>query len=99
MTLSIGQPLCILLKGIVLTVKQILTVQLHKGEPGDEQQGDGHQTLFRYTFQPLHHAEHHTHRDEAYDKEYRPALPDGPLVVHQRTNPQQQVTYRRRTQP
>lgn len=42
-------------------------------------------------FEPLNHAEHDCHRNEAYYQEYGPALPEIPCVVHQRTNPQEEV--------
>ena len=56
-------------------------------------QHTGREGLLGDSFEPLNHAEHDAHRDETYGKEDCPADPDGPLVVHERSYPEQEVAY------
>lgn len=53
----------------------------------------------RHAFEPVYHREHRAHRDEADDEEYSPALPEGPVVVHKRTDPEEEVTEGCRAEP
>mgnify|MGYP001528881338 CR=1 FL=1 len=55
--------------------------------------------LLSYSFEPFHHSEHDSHGDKANNQEYGPAITDGDGIVHKRTNPQQEVTDSRSTQP
>lgn len=55
--------------------------------------------LFCNAFKPFDHAEHDTHGNEADHEEYGPAHPYGPLIVHQRANPQEEVAYGCGTEP
>ena len=52
-----------------------------------------------YALKPLNHTKHNTHRYEAYCKEYGPANPDRCCVVDKWTNPEQEVTDSRSTEP
>ena len=51
------------------------------------------------TFEPFHHAEHHSHRYEADGKEESPGHPDGILVIDQRANPEDAVANGGSTEP
>ena len=44
-----------------------------------------------YSFKPFYHGEHGSHGDETYDEEDAPADPEGEGVVHQRSDPEQEV--------
>ena len=51
-------------------------------------------------FEPLDHAPHHTHGDEADDQEDSPAHPQfGHAVEHNWANPDEQVAQRGSTEP
>ena len=51
-------------------------------------------------FEPLDHAPHHTHGDEADDQEDSPAHPQfGHAIEHDRANPDEQVTQCGSTEP
>ena len=52
-----------------------------------------------YTLKPLDHSQHDSHGDNADNCKYCPALPERDLVVHQRANPNQQVTDGSCTEP
>ena len=55
--------------------------------------------LFSHSLQPLHHAEHDRHGDEADGEEHAPALPDVPSVEHDGTNEDEEVADGRGTEP
>ena len=46
-----------------------------------------------YALKPFDHAEHDAHGEQADGEEDAPCVGDGPLVVHERANPQQQVAH------
>ena len=52
-----------------------------------------------YALEPLNHTKHNTHRYEAHCKENGPANPDRCCVVDKWTNPKQEVTDSRSTEP
>ena len=45
--------------------------------------------------EPLQHAQHDEHGDEANGQEDAPALPDRHFVIHQRANPKEEVAHSR----
>ena len=56
-------------------------------------------SLFRHSLQPLHHAEHNGHGDQADEQEHAPALPDVPSVEHDGTNEDEEVADGRGSEP
>ena len=52
---------------------------------------DGWSRLLGDLLKPFQHAEHDEHGDEADGQEDGPALPNGHLVIHQRTDPEEEV--------
>ena len=57
------------------------------------------QMLLCNSFKPFHHAEHNSHRDYAYYCKHSPALPDWPCVVHERADPEEEVSECSGTKP
>lgn len=51
------------------------------------------------SFKPLNHAEHNSHRDYANHCKHCPALPDRPCIVHERTDPEEEVSECSGTKP